>query len=74
MARTPDEIQAAAAHGAETWHGGLGGFHTKEAARYHAKADALQAAGKVKAAARARKVADRNTRLAAKHGEALQEP
>lgn len=71
MSRTPEERQAAAAQGAETWHGGLGAFHAKEAAKYRAKAGELQAAGKARAAARARKVADRNAQLAAKHGDAL---
>lgn len=45
MARTPEEAQAAAAQGAETRHGGLGGFHAQEAAKYHAKADELAARG-----------------------------
>lgn len=70
MGRDSDELQAAIQAGEETWHGGLSDFHTKEATKYAAKADALEAAGKVRAAARARKVADRNVALAAKHGQA----
>lgn len=67
--RCMDQEQVQRGH--ETWHGGLSGFHAKEAAKYHTKADELAARGKVKAAARARKVAERNERLAAQHADQL---
>lgn len=71
MGKSIEERRAAGQKGHETWHGGLGEFHAKEAAKYRAKADELEAKGKTGAAARARKVVERNERLAAKHGAAL---
>lgn len=70
MGKTPQERQAAAQAGRETLHGGLESFHTREAVKYAAKADELEAAGKSRAAARARKVAERNQRKAAEHESA----
>lgn len=73
MVRDRDDKRAAGEQGHETWHGGLGDFHAKEAAKYAAKAAELEAAGKARAAARARKVQARNEKLAAKHGAALEQ-
>ncbi|SDL14563.1 hypothetical protein SAMN05428985_11043 [Nocardioides sp. YR527] len=54
----------------EDWHAPLAQFHAKEAAKYTAKAQALEGSGKTKAAARAWKVVERNLRLARKHEQA----
>lgn len=56
--------------GKEAHHVGMSEFHAREAVKYDAKADELEAAGKSGAAKRNRKVAERNRRLAAKHAGA----
>lgn len=52
------------------WHSPLAQFHAKEAARYREKAEALEAKGKTKAAARVWKVVERNERKAREHENA----
>lgn len=54
----------------EQWHSPLAQFHAKEAAKYRQKAEALEAQGKTKAAARHWKVVERNERKAREHEEA----
>lgn len=53
--------------GREKHHADMDDFHAREAVKYDAKAVEREAKGDVKGAARARKVADRNRRLSAKH-------
>lgn len=72
MRRTPAEAQAAAARGHEQHHTDMAAFHQREADKYAAKAVQLEAAGKVSAAARQRKVADRNARKVAEHQAQLE--
>jgi hypothetical protein len=62
-----DEIAAAVDAGREKHHDDMDDFHTREVARYEAKAAEKEAKGDHKGAARARKVVERNRRLAAKH-------
>lgn len=52
------------------WHTPLAQFHAKEALKYRAKAEALEARGKTRAAARAWKVVERNERKAREHEQA----
>ena len=49
------------------YHTPMADFHTREAAKYRAKAEALEAKGKTKAAARMWKIVERNERKAAEH-------
>jgi hypothetical protein len=65
MVRDIEAKRAAGAAGHEAHHAGLRDFHAKEAAKYNARAAELEQAGKARAAARMRKVAERNERKAA---------
>lgn len=69
--KSNEQRQADLQAGRETFHGGLGEFHDREAAKYAAKAAELRARGKERAAARADKVAERNRRKAAEHADQL---
>lgn len=71
MAKTPEQWQADTAAGHAHLHGNLSDFHTREAVKYDAKADELETRGKHKAAARHRKVAERNRTKAAEHAAKL---
>jgi hypothetical protein len=71
------DVKAASAKGHEDFRearvqqlADLDSFHAREAAKYDAKAESHEAKGDHKGAARARKVAERNRRLAVKHAEA----
>jgi len=61
------EIAAGFETGRVKHHQDMGDFHSREAAKYEAKALQREAKGDHKGAARSRKVAERNRRLAAKH-------
>lgn len=71
MGKTPAQRQADGQAGHDKLHGDLRDFHAREARKYDDKATELDARGKGRAAARARKVADRNRRKAAEHAAAL---
>ena len=51
-------------------HWEVAAFHMREARKYEAKADAAEAKGKTRKAARIRKVVERNRRLAVRHATA----
>jgi hypothetical protein len=62
-----ENVKAATAAGVEQHHEEMGDFHSREAAKYEAKALEREARGDHKGAARSRKVAERNRRKAAEH-------